>query len=287
MKRKKIWLLLLLIILAAVAAWTVLGQKKDSDNQPQQESGAKVAESSYNLKLLNNSDFQPNQSQTLSIQIIDDDGQVFKGLETTHGDRAHLVAIRKDRTNFQYLTATYNSESGTFTLNDFSLPTDGPYRLLVEFIPQDAGMGPEGQKLPATVYKDIEVGDITKYQPAAIGSERLKDSANGFDINIFMAPHDDSDPGLISGSTSSFAVSVNKNGQPFTGLEKFQDSRGSIMLFGPDLEFVHAHTTNNDVPDTFVLSFSLTFPVSGKYKAYLQTKADGITNLTDYVLTVK
>ena len=286
MKNKKILLLAILIVVASVVAVVVLRRQNDT-NKSREESVTKTTERSYKFDLINDPDFLPNQPQTLSFRIVGDNGQVFKDLEAIHGERAHFVAIRKDRTNFQYLTPAYDSASGTFTISDFSLPTDGPYRLLAEFTPQDAGMGPEGQKQPATAYQDIQVGDMTKYQPAATGSERLKDSTNGLDINIFLAPHDDSDPGLVSGSTSSFAVSVNKDGEPFTGLEKIHDSRGSIMLFGPDLEFIHTHTTNDDVPDTFVLSFSLTFPIAGDYKTYLQTKAGGVVNLTDYVLTVK
>lgn len=240
----------------------------------------------YKLQLDSGQSYSNLDSIDLSFKITDEKDQILKAFDEVHGGLVHFTAVRKDRGEIVYLDPTYDEPTGTFTVNGADFPSDGDYRLLADFTPNGSQMGPDGTKLSVTTYQDITVGDTSNYKPTGIGFERFKSSDNGFDINVFLAPHDPSDPGLAAGSTSSFAASVNKDGSPYRQLEDYEESRGSITLLGPDLEYVHAHSTNDEVPDTYVLAFSVLFPSSGAYKGFLQSQTEGRINNTDYVLTV-
>ena len=241
----------------------------------------------YSLKALGDAQYQPNKPVEYRFQITDERGQILKDFDVVHEKQMHFITVRKDGTNFQHLHPAFDKDNGTFTLKDLSLPTDGEYRLFADFTPSDAQMGPDGTKLPATPYADIKVGDLSKYKPETYGEQRFKSSSNGFDINVFLAPHDPSDLGLVAGTSSSFAVSVYKDGKEYRSLENYLGSKGHMVVFGPDLEFIHAHTQNDDVPDSFIITFNVHFPKAGTYKAFLQTQAEGKVNTTDYVLKVQ
>lgn len=286
-KLKKKALLLaavLLIIIGGVGSKTYLQKEPTADET---NTGTIQSHRSYSLKFDSNTSHDSLKVPKLSFHIEDEKGEVLKRFDEIHGSKIHVVAVRKDRADIVYLESIYNEATGEFAIENAEFPSDGEYRLFTEFTPSDAQIGPEGtDKLTVTAYQDITVGDTEKYQPAEIGPERFKSSDKGFDLNVFLAPHDPTDPGLAAGSSSSFAVSVYKDGSPYTQMQEYKESRGSIVLIGPALEFMHTHATNDEVPDTFVLSFSVTFPVPGNYKGFLQTKTADTINNTDYVLTV-
>lgn len=241
----------------------------------------------YSLKALADKDYMPNQPTEYSFQIIDERGQILKDFDIVHEKQMHFIAVRKDATNFQHVHPSFDKASGTFSLSDLTFPTDGVYRLFADFTPSDAQMGPSGSKLPATPYQDVYIGDISKYKPEPLGAQRFKSQANSFNIDVFLAPHDPNDLGLVAGTSSSFAVGVYKDGQEYRSLENYLGSKGHMVIFGPDLEFIHAHTTTDSTSDSYIVTFSVDFPKGGQYKAFLQTQAEGKINTTDYVLSVK
>jgi hypothetical protein len=59
-----------------------------------------------------------------------------------------------------------------------------------------------------------------------------------------------------------------------------------MVVLGPNLEFIHAHSMNEDASNQIgLISFQVTFPDPGQYKIYLQTQADGQVTTTDYNFT--
>lgn len=285
LKKKRLLLVaVLLIVIGGVGSQAYLKKELTADET---NTGIVQSHRSYGIRFDAGTSYATLEVPQLSFRIEDEKGKTLKSFDEIHGNKVHTVAIRKDRADIIYLEPTYAEDTGTFTIKDAQFPSDGEYRLFMEFTPSDAQIGPEGtSKLTVTAYQDIRVGNQANYQPQDIGNEQFKSKAYEFDLNLFLAPHDPSDPGLAAGSSSSFAVSVYKNAQQYTQLENYQESRGSMMLFGPGLEFLHIHSPQSELPDSFVLSFSAVFPVAGKYKAYLQTKADGRIHTTDYVLAV-
>lgn len=285
MRKSKKLIVIAAVLIASSAIGVVVYFSRNSSLEQDQPASTQ-SKHAYTIKLESGTDYPNLEDSKLAFRIEDEQGQVLKSFNEVHGQSTHLVVVRKDRVSIVYLEPAYDDSSGRFTVSKASFPSDGEYRVFVEFLPADAQTGPDGQKLSVVTYQDITVGDANSYRPQQITRERFESSDGEFDLNVFLAPHDPSDPGLAAGSTSSFAVSVYKNGQPFTALEQNEGSRVSMVMFGPNLEYVHAHANNDEVPDTYVLSFSVIFPTNGLYTAFLRTKADGKVNITDYVLSV-
>lgn len=281
-KRLKIAVVLAVLLLGVVGVWYQYGRQQSTNSASNQS----ASPATYKLVLENSKAYVVGVPQNLSFKITDNKDQLLKDVEPVHGDRVHAVIVRKDRSQFQYLDAKYDESSATYNLSNLTLPNDGEYRLFVNFTPTNAPLGDSGVATTVTTYADLKAGDASKYQAQTVNAEQFKSSDNGFDINLFLAPHDPTDPGLIAKATSSFAVSVNKSDEPFRQLQLYKGTRGSIVLIGPNLEFVHIHSQNEEVPDTYVLSFSVDFPSSGYYRAFMQTKTNNLVNDTDYVLNV-
>lgn len=285
-KSQKVLLVITAFALAISAGAFAMYREPLMDMAGKEGSGPIQSHRTYSLKPLTRSDYQPNKPAEYSFQIVDERGQVLKDFDVVHEKQMHFITIRKDATNYQHLHPEFDSDSGTFRLTSLTFPADGEYRLFADFTPSDAQMGPEGTKLPATPYIDTKVGDMSKYKPQPLGEQRFDSNTNGFDINVFLAPHGPNDLGLVAGTSSSFAVSVHKNKEPYAKLEPYLGARGHMVVFGPDLEFIHGHTTNDSTTESYIITFSVNFPKGGKYKAFLQTQTEGKVNTTDYVLEV-
>ena len=127
---------------------------------------------SYCLQSLSSvNNFQPNVPMVYSFRIVDDQGNTVKDLDVVHTKIMHFIVVRKDLAEFQHIHPDFNTSTGVSTLPDLTFPSDGAYRLFADFTPTASQMGPDGMKLTATPFQDVNVGDLKKYQPKSIGTE--------------------------------------------------------------------------------------------------------------------
>ncbi len=242
----------------------------------------------YSLNL-QSATYEPNQPVELQFDIRDENNNLLKDLDTVHEKQMHLIVVRKDRTNFQHVHPEFDQAAGTFTLNNFTFPTDGEYRVFADFTPTDAQKDEMGMKLPATLYKDVKIGDVSKYTQQAFDADKMASNADGFTAEITF-PHSDS-PGSAAfwaKNENTFAVDIKKDGQPYKSLEKYLGALGHMVVLGPNLEFVHAHALTEDVTQqNGLVYFKVNFPEAGRYKLYLQTQAEGKVSTFDYAVTAK
>lgn len=245
----------------------------------------------YSLSLMSGKSYDVNKPTTLHFAILDQDNNTLKAFDTVHEKKLHLIVVRKDRTNFQHVHPTLDEASGMFMIERFSFPTDGDYRVYADFTPSDAQKDEMGMKLPATPYQDVQVGDISKYTPQPLTANKLTSSVNGFDTSIFFAPPDDSpgapDTNLYAGQENSIAISINKDGQPFKNLQNYLGALGHMVVLGDALEFIHAHPQTVDESNQGgVIVFNVNFPKAGRYKLFLQTRANGQVTTNDFAVSV-
>lgn len=246
----------------------------------------------YSLNLTSGGTYAANNPVALRFSIKDQDGKVLKDFDTVHEKKVHLIVVRKDRTNFQHVHPTLDQNSGTFMLDSFSFPTDGPYRVFADFTASNAQKDAQGVKLTATPYQDVRAGELSKYTQQSEVTDKLTSSTNGLDTSIFFPPLDDA-PGspnksFSAGRESSIAIEVNKDKQAYKSLQKYLGALGHMVVLGPNLEYIHAHATSEDVASqTGLVTFAVNFPEAGQYRLFLQTQSSNQVNTTDYTVTVQ
>lgn len=288
---KKEWLIIAaVVIIGGAVTGTLVYKNKNSNTIAGMDHGNMSTQShaTYSIDLMSGKSYLASRPVMLHFAIQDQDGEVLKDFDAVHEKKLHLIVVRKDRTNFQHVHPTLDQNTGMFMIEPFTFPTDGYYRIYADFTASNAQKDEMGMKLAATPYKDVQVGDMSKYTPQSLGSDKLISSTNGFDTNLFLPEGDSPSSGYIAGTTLNLAVSFDKNGVAYKNLQIYLGALGHVVVLGPNLEFIHAHATSEDVANqTGLVTFAVSFPDAGQYKLYLQTQVNNQINTTDYTVTVK
>lgn len=223
--------------------------------------------------------FTSTAPNAYAFSIVDDQGNTLKNFAITHTKPMHVIVVRKDLAYFQHLHPEYDPQAGTFSLKDLSFPADGQYRLFADFAPENGMKDSAGLTLPVTISEDLLVGSGT-YQPQPLGSEAKTKTFDG--IAVSLATHDP----LVSGAESMLMFSLSKDGKPVTDLEPYLGALGhSVILRERTLDFIHAHPMEV-ASQNGTVSFMVTFPEAGKYKAFTQFQRGGKVFTTDFVVSV-
>lgn len=229
---------------------------------------------------LNN--IKPNQPVTMIYKIKDDQGTIIKDFDVVHEKVMHVITVRKDLEYFQHIHPEFNKATGEFTI-PVAFATEGDYRIFADFTPSSGQMGPEGERLPVTIFQDVAVGNRAKYKPQPIGgTERIKTSSG---YSIAMTPNTDL---LISKSEVGVTFEIKKDGKLITNLQKYLGALGhTVVLREGDLQFIHAHPTQS--PDSIQegkVTFRIMFPEAGNYKLFFQFQHEGKITTSDFVVNV-
>lgn len=233
---------------------------------------------SYSLNLMSGRSYPVNAPVSLKLAINNQTGSTVKDFDTVHEKKLHLIVVRKDRLNFQHVHPQYDQTNGVFTLDSFTFPADGEYRIYADFTPSNGQKNAAGRKPEATPYQDVVVGNISNYTPTALGADKLASSTNGLDTKITFST-------FLAKKENVVSVDITKDGQTYKNLQTYLGASGHMVVLGPNLEYIHAHPRANDRQNGQV-AFDVSFPEVGRYKLYLQTQAGNIVNTTDYTLTV-
>ncbi len=228
------------------------------------------------------SKLQPNSPTAYSFSIINDLGEILHEFDTVHEKTMHLIVVRKDMNNFQHLHPVFQ-HTGLFTLSDLKLPSDGQYRIFADFTPTASQMGADGEKLPVTVYQDVNVGDLAKYKPQSIGAIDEVKTFQGYDIQITNDPQP-----ITADSMNMVSFDIKKDGKPVTNLENYLGALGhSVVLREGTLDFIHAHPlTTSASRQTGRVDFHVNFSTEGEYKLFTQFQHQGQLITSDFVVSV-
>src|SRR5581483_748591 len=232
---------------------------------------------------------KPNRPIKFSYKIKNDIGEVFKDFEVAHEKIMHFLLVRKDLQNFQHLHPDFNQATGEFTV-DITFPTEGPYRLFPDFTP---GVD-NPQKLPVTVYHDIDVEDMSKYKAqAATPDTQPKKSFGEYQVAYALPIN------LTKQQEVTYVLTIERNGKAVTDLQQYLGAMGhSVILKEGTLDFIHTHAgeigtsgmehgsmgTNSATGPN--INFTTTFPESGVYKIFTQFQHQGKVNTVDYTIKV-
>lgn len=218
---------------------------------------------------------KPNQPIKFSYKIKNDKGEVLKSYEVAHEKIMHFIVVRKDLQNFQHIHPDFNQESGEFTVN-ITFPTDGSYRVFPDFTPSEDNP----QKLPVTVFHDMDVGDMSKYKAqAVIPDTDLKKTVGEYQI-AYNFPAE-----IMMRNEITYSLSIGKNGQSVTDLQTYLGALGhSVILKEETLNFIHTHA--GEIGTGPKIEFAATFPESGVYKIFTQFQHKGKVQTVDYIVKI-
>jgi hypothetical protein len=277
---KKVLVILVVLSLCVIGFFvyqkktsTVTGQAPSKQNAP-----------SYRVNLLSGTKYASGSTEKLRLEIKNQNDGAVKDFTNVQDYPLHLLLIRSDRTGFQHIHPMLNKETGEFT-QDILFPLDGSYRLYAEFT--------EIGKAKTNLESKITVGDLESYEPPeALNINKSAAVSNGFIASFYFPPNDDSvgpaNTDFFAGANSTLLISIETNSQPFKNLEPYHGSLGTLTVFGPDMQpiVVSAQKPENDI-QSGLLTFELTFPKTGHYKLFLETKANQKMTLFNFAANVK
>lgn len=237
---------------------------------------------SYEIEMVSSlNGVKPNQPATITYKIKDDLGNVQKDFDVVHEKVMHFIVVRKDLQQFQHIHPSFNESSGEFSI-PVTFATDGAYKMFADFTPPTSQMGPDGERLPVTLFQDVNVGNLANYKPQPIGSTERSKTIDGYSITLTPS----SEP-LTAQKNLGFTFEIKKNDQLVTNLQQYLGALGhTVVLREGDLQFIHAHPMEVTGGQTGKVTFMITFPEMGNYKLFSQFQHEGKIITSDFVANV-
>ena len=275
MNNKLIWGMVAAATIAIVAVAFLSTDGKLTNVKPSQK------QRSYRIDSIATSvTFYPNKPQHYRFKVRDYEGNAVKEFDMVHEKIMHFIVVRKDLAEFQHLHPEFDSADGEFTLQDLTLPSDGPYRLFADFTPTASQTGQTGEKPPVTVYEDITVGNTTKYKPRPLGNPTTTKEVDGYIVTLSTGNAE-----LTSGAATELTFTIKEDKGPVVNLEPYLGAYGhAVILQEGSLNFIHAHPTAAVQPKDGAVKFMTTLPQQGTYKVFGQFQVDQKVITADFTL---
>jgi len=198
----------------------------------------------------------------LTFAISGPDGRRVTQFRPVDGTEMHLVAVRRDLSNYRHLHPTM-SPDGTWSA-PLQLPSAGSYRAFVQFMPSTLGRviilgvdlaagGYFTPQSPLAPTRAAQVGDGDNDR------DDLDISVNGW---------------LHAGQENDISFTFSRDGLPVTDLQRYQEGYAQLVaLREGDLAVQIAQpVTTGSGPD---IGFRLGTPGPGTYRLFLEFKYGG------------
>ncbi len=250
---------------------------------------------SYKMEIISKpTAIEPNSKITIVYEIKNDKGETLKNYDTVHEKIMHFIVVRKDLAYFQHLHPDFDKSTGEFKVA-INFPEDGSYRVFPDFTPGDDNP----QKLPVTVYQDLDVGNLSNYYAQTVAPDTEKSKTYGdYEVNTTITQGENQ-------SEVTYSLNIAKDDEPVTDLENYLGALGhSVILKEGSLDFIHTHALDassvgqehgsmqhggSPMPAGKgpVISFATTFPGPGVYKIFTQFQHQKEIQTVDYTINVK
>ncbi|WP_439656803.1 hypothetical protein ACSHWB_30935 [Lentzea sp. HUAS TT2] len=214
--------------------------------------GLSVSDNGYTLRL--------DEMNPLTFHIEGPDGRPVTKFAVEHEKRLHLIAVRRDGSNFQHVHPEM-APDGTWSV-PLSLPEAGSYRIFADFRPEG------GEK--TTLGADVQVaGD---YRPRNhINSSTF--TVDGYEVSLTGE--------LNAGTASTVTIAITKDGKPVTDLQNYLGAKGHLVaLRAADLAYLHVHPEQGDQ-----VKFAVEVPTAGKYRLFLDFQHNNVVRTAEFTLT--
>ena len=233
--------------------------------------GLMVSQDGYTLDLAQRQ--LPAAAETpLEFRIIGPDGKPVTRYTTAHGKDLHLIAVRRDLTDFQHVHPQLDT-AGTWSV-PLDLSNPGVYRVFADFTPAD-------HKDNLTLGADLSVAG--NYQPQPLPAATRTAEVDGYTVTLAGD--------LVAGKESELTLSVSKDGRPVNDLQPYLEAYGHLVaLRDRDLAYLHVHPAGSPGDGTTEsgpgITFYATAPSEGSYRLFLDFRHADQVRTAAFTLTV-
>ena len=232
------------------------------DAEASTPAGLQATQDGYTLEL-DRSVVESGPAVSVAFTISGPDGTPLAGYDVMHTKELHLVAVRRDLTDFQHVHPVRDASGTWSTALDLTSP--GPYRLFADFTP--AG----GENI--TLGAELTVpGD---YLPQPLSTPNVTSSVDGYTVTLAGA--------VAAGEESTVALTIEQGGREVTDLEPYLGAYGHLVaLRADDLAYLHVHP--EDGPAGPTVNFVVDAPTPGTYALYLDFQHQGVVHTATFVI---
>ena len=209
--------------------------------------GLAVSVAGYTLQVSPKT-FEAGREETFGLRILDRAGHAVRDFDEQHGERMHLIVVRRDLVHYQHLHPSLGAD-GTWSVR-LVLPEPGVYRAFADF-----SVGGESLTLGADMHVPGEMEVTSLPDPTSLAR------VDGYEVELDAGT-------LIAGAASSLTFRIAQQGQDVEELEPYLGALGHLVaLREGDLAFLHVHPTGGAGAR---ITFHAVFPSMGLYKLFLQ-----------------
>jgi hypothetical protein len=198
------------------------------------------------------------------LRILDRGGHAVRDFDEQHGERMHLIVVRRDLAHYQHLHPSLGTD-GTWSV-PLVLPEPGVYRAFADF-----SVGGESLTLGADLHVPGEMEVVSLPDPTSLAG------ADGYEVVLDAGS-------LTAGAASSLTFRIAREGQDVIELEPYLGALGHLVaLREGDLAFLHVHPTGGARAR---IIFHTVFPSMGLYKLFLQFAHEGRVHTVDFTTEI-
>ncbi|MGN9809394.1 copper resistance protein CopC [Micromonospora sp. BQ11] len=235
----------------------------------QPAAGTTVSAVGYTLQPLRRS--QPvGASVDYRFRIVGTDGQPVTRFMVVHDKPLHLVVVGRDLGGYQHLHPTMAAD-GTWSV-PLRLARAGTYRIYADFSVAAGDATP----LPLVLGVDHHVPGA--YAPVELPAAQPQAEAGPFTVAMTGTP--------TAGVTVPMAFGVGRDGTAGpVPVQRYLGAYGHLVVIREgDLGYVHVHPEPDLVDGA--ITFWLTAPSAGRYRAFLDFQVDGTVHTAAYTIDV-
>lgn len=217
--------------------------------------GLQVAEDGYRLVPASTA-LPAGTAAPFTFRVTGPDGTPVTAYTPTHDKDLHLIAVRRDLTDFQHVHPTMAAD-GTWSV-PLTAAAAGPYRVFADF-------QPAGRDEALTLGVDVTAAGT--FAPRPLPPPARTATVDGYTVTLAGD--------LVPGTGSRLTLSVSRAGRPVTDLQPYLAAYGHLVaLRDGDLAYLHVHPeeTPGAGPD---LTFVAEVPSAGAYGLFLDFKHGG------------
>ena len=225
--------------------------------------GLAVSAAGYTLDAVPKT-FEAGREEAFGFRILDQAGHTARGFDEQHGERMHLIVVRRDLTHYQHLHPSVG-EDGTWSV-PLVLPEPGVYRAFADF-------SVNGRAL--TLGVDLIAPGNLEFAP-------LPDPTSVVHVDGYEIRLDSGRP--PAGAESLLTFRITQQGQDIEELEPYLGALGHLVaLREGDLAFLHVHPTGGGRSE---VTFHAVFPSMGRYRLFLQFAHAGQVRTAAFTMEV-
>ncbi|WP_070727046.1 heavy metal-binding domain-containing protein [Hymenobacter lapidarius] len=191
-------------------------------------------------------------------------------LAVVHEKKIHLIIVRKDLSVFYHEHPEFTADANYKV--PFTFPKGGDYVLFQDYSP--AGGGHQLGRQVVNVQG-------AKYTPVKFRQDQMQWEQDGYQATLAF------DKELKVGQLLGMRITLRKNGQPVTDLDKYLGALGHVVVISEDTErYLHVHP-NDQADKGPAIGFNTSFEAPGLYRVFLQFNHGGQIHTGNFTINVK